>query len=105
MLPFRPFQNECAGVSKRDEFLAALDFDDLGERYRPAIAIPFRHVSQYAVARAAGLLTKWSFTAVHESIDGANAKCRPGYRCFRMSTGCPLEGFLLEFRPQGILEC
>jgi len=60
MLPFRPFQNECAGVSKRDEFLAALDFDDLGERYRPAIAIPFRHVSQYAVARSVGLLKKWA---------------------------------------------
>jgi hypothetical protein len=30
MLPFRPFQNECAGVSEGDEFRAALDFDDLG---------------------------------------------------------------------------
>ena len=58
MLPFRPFQNECAGVSKRDEFLAALDFDDVGKRYRPAIAIPFWYVSQYAVARSAGLLKK-----------------------------------------------
>src|SRR6516165_9838874 len=94
MLPFRPFQNECAGVSKRDELLAALDFDDLGERYRPAIATPFRHVSQYAVARAAGLLKK--ARAPGASVVGSVGPPATGL--------AQLGAFLPRARPLGIRE-